>query len=175
MSLIKKLVNKPSQVIRLFVNTTKKDGSSLDEINHNLRGRIGEYTLSVYPNRERMYLEVSRPSYEGGPWLKGYISLSFHSSRTEGGVEISVGVLELPVGPCLKVELRDEEAHARRDSEETYKAYTLCIFGGSLGLQDLEEAIRLSQDKKTGEEPQAVLPTPAEGAITKKTGEDIPF
>jgi len=85
MSLIKKLVNKASQIIRLFANTTKRDGSALDEVNHNLRGRVGEYTLSIYPNRERMYLEVSRPSYEGGPWLKGYISLSFHSMRLEGG------------------------------------------------------------------------------------------
>lgn len=182
MSLIKKLINKPTQTVRLFANTTKRDGSALDEVNHNLRGTFGEHTLSMYPNRETSYLEVSRPCYEGSKiWIKGYISLSFHGERMEGEVQVNVGVLTLPDGRELKVELRDCESHAKRqDSSDTYQAYTLVIFGGSLSNDSLEAAIRRSQDRKASstnykaEEPEEVLPTPTEGTISKKTGEVVP-
>lgn len=183
MSMLKKLINKASQVVRLFSNTTKRDGSKLEEVNHNLRGTMGEHTLSIYPNRERCYIEVSRPIYAGSTlWCKGYITLSFHSERMDGETQVNVGTLQLPNGRTLKVELRDVESHSKRDSDDKYQAYTLAILGGNITTEDCEAAINSNTSRLEGAaaapsyKAEEVTTTPTtEGTIAKKTGDDIPF
>lgn len=189
MGIIGNLVSKPTQAIKLFHNTTKADGTPLVTKLHNIRGRVGEYTVSVYLNADTMYLEVSRPEYHSrtkAPWVKGFLDLSFHSKRMDGATEVSIGTLQLPLGGTLKVELRDEEVFDVRDPEpgkpKTYKACTLCVFGGRLPLEDLEEAIRLNQDRKEAaasgyktEEEDAPEDQGVVDAISNKLGDDPGF
>lgn len=177
----------PNQKLFMFWNSqTKKADEAgwrpLEEANQNFRGRLGEYSISYYPNRERCYLAVSRETYPGSRFFsQGFITLQWDRS-IEGEVPCLEGHLILKDGTKMKVRLTAPQQHqSSREEGKAFEAATLEISGGRLTEELLEAVVQegIAVRGKASARKEALVArksgTAGDEESVEVPAEDVPF